>query len=229
MDGQNSVSMRASGPGASRAGRVPSFRWERLFWETGIEHVAGVDEVGRGALAGPLVAAAVVFPRSDGGALRSLRASIAGLQDSKRLDPARREVLAQRIARFALSVSIGAVPNWELDCVGLAAANRMAMERAIRGLATNPGALLLDACTVDHEAPQVGLIRGDVASLSIAAASIVAKVTRDAFMSDLDNLNPLYAFSVHKGYGTRQHLAALQQYGPGVFHRRSFGPVAALS
>jgi ribonuclease HII len=228
MDGQNIVSPRASGLGVSRARRVPSFRWERTFWETGIEHVAGVDEVGRGALAGPLVAAAVVFPRAVGGALRSLRASLVGLQDSKRLDPARREILAQRIGRLAQSVSVGAVPSWELDCVGLAAANRIAMERAISGLATVPGTLLLDACTVDHEAIQVGLIRGDAASLSIAAASIVAKVTRDALMSDLDSLNPLYAFGIHMGYGTRQHLAALNRYGPGLFHRRSFSPVAAL-
>lgn len=228
MDGHNSVSFRTVGPGVSCAGRVPSFRWERTFWEAGIHYVAGVDEVGRGALAGPLVAAAVVFPGTDGGALRSLRASLAGLQDSKRLAPARREVLADRIGRLALSISVGAVPSWELDRIGLAAANRIAMERAIRGLATVPGAVLLDACTVDHEATQVGLIRGDSASLSIAAASVVAKVTRDALMSDLDSLDPPYAFSVHKGYGTRQHLAALNRYGPGLFHRQSFGPVAAL-
>lgn len=211
-----------------RASRTPTFRWERSFWETGIECVAGVDEVGRGALAGPLVAAAVVFPRADGRALRSLRARLAGLQDSKSLEPARRVQLAERISRLALSVAVGAVPSWELDVLGLAAANRMAMERAVRGLAAVPEALLLDGCTVDHEAPQVGLVRGDAASLSIAAASVVAKVTRDALMIDLDSLDPVYAFATHKGYGTRQHLTALSMYGPGPFHRRSFAPVAAL-
>lgn len=208
---------------------MPTFSWERSFWERGIDYVAGVDEVGRGALAGPLVAAAVIFPGCEGRTLRSLRAGLRGLQDSKCLGPSRRTHLAERIGRLALAISVGAVPSWEIDLIGLSASNRLAMERAIWGLRTAPETLLLDACTVDHEAPQVGLIRGDAASLSIAAASVVAKVTRDALMADLDALDPNYGFHAHKGYGTREHLTALREHGPGPFHRRSFAPVAAVS
>ncbi|HEV2108448.1 MAG TPA: ribonuclease HII [Thermomicrobiales bacterium] len=223
------VDLPASVPRHIRGRAMPGFSWERSCWERGIDYVAGVDEVGRGALAGPLVAAAVIFPRSEGQRLRSLRAALRGLQDSKCLDPSRRAHLAERIGRLAVVTSVGAVPNWEIDHTGLAAANRLAMERAIWGLGISPETLLLDACTVDHEAPQVGLIRGDAASLSIAAASVVAKVTRDALMADLDVLNPNYGFHAHKGYGTRGHLSALREHGPGPFHRRSFAPVAAVS
>lgn len=208
---------------------APTLIWERRFWRDGLDVVAGVDEVGRGALAGPLVAAAVVFPACTEQAFRALRSTLRGVADSKRLDPTARSRLAARIEQVAVSISIGAVSSWELDAVGLSAANRMAMERAVWGLALPPDAILLDACTVDHAVPQVGLIRGDAISLSIAAASIVAKVTRDQLMDDLEEISAPYGFAAHKGYGTRQHLAALERFGPGPFHRRSFAPVALLT
>ena len=204
----------------------PSLAWERRFWNADFDLVAGVDEVGRGALAGPLVSAAVVFPRCEAGALRRMRAALRGVCDSKRLTGIQRRHLAECIQRTATFVSIGAVPSWELDAIGLSAANRLAMERAIWGLGVSPAAILLDACTIDHEAPQVGLVRGDAASLSIAAASIIAKVTRDEMMDDLGWREDPYGFAAHKGYGTKQHLAALARFGPGPFHRQTFAPVA---
>ncbi len=206
----------------------PSLAWERRFWQEGQTIIAGVDEVGRGAIAGPLVAAAVIFPSGEGGHLRTLRASLRGVCDSKRLDPLARLRLARRIETVASAVSIGAVPSWELDNIGLAAANRLAIERAVWGLNVAPQAILLDACTIDHDAPQVGLIRGDALSLSIAAASIVAKVTRDAIMEDLDEIVGSYGFALHKGYGTPNHLASLRLYGPCPYHRHTFAPVAEM-
>ena len=204
---------------------VPTLRWERAFWDSGCGPVAGVDEVGRGALAGPIVAAAVVFPTCEGVAMRRLRAMLRGVRDSKLLDPESRINLAARIMEQAEEVSLGAVPSWDIDVLGIAAANRIAMERAIAGLTVPPAALLLDAFTVDAAAPQCCLVRGDRQSVSIAAASIVAKVTRDALMCDLDALDDRYAFSIHKGYGTTSHLAALRRFGPGPSHRHSFAPV----
>ncbi|MBA2754091.1 MAG: ribonuclease HII [Chloroflexia bacterium] len=191
--------------------------------------VAGVDEVGRGALAGPIVAAAVVLPESDGPALRRLRAMLRGLRDSKLLDPGDRARLAARVLDVADGVGLGAVPSWDIDAVGIAAANRIVMERAIHSLPSSPGALLLDAFTTDSAMPQCALVRGDQHSVSIAAASIVAKVTRDALMADLDALDDRFGFAIHKGYGTPAHLAAIQRYGPGPSHRRSFGPVRDFS
>lgn len=212
-------------PRAGHRAGPPSLGWERHFWDAGFGVVTGVDEVGRGALAGPLLAAAVVLPSCSGAALRTMRSSLRGVYDSKQLTSAERNRLAARIEVIASAVSIGAVPSWELDLIGLAAANRLAMERAVHGLGTAPQVILLDACTIDHPAPQIGLIRGDTWSLSIAAASIVAKVTRDQLMDDLDALDCAYAFGTHKGYGTRHHLAVLARYGPSPYHRQTFAPV----
>jgi len=196
-------------PAVSRQARVgasPHLKHEIAFWQAGMRVVAGVDEVGRGALAGPLVAAAVVFPCCDGPALRRLRRALTGVRDSKQLTPERRRALL----------------------VPLAAANRLAMERAVSGLAIAVDALVLDALVVDLGLPQVGLIDGDARCLSIAAASIVAKVTRDQLMIDLDAHDPRYAFAAHKGYGSDLHQRRLREHGPGPHHRRCFGPVARL-
>jgi len=191
--------------------------------------VAGVDEVGRGALAGPIMAAAVIFPACDGPPMRRLRAMLRGIRDSKQVHPLVRLRLAGRIWEVAEGVGLSAVPAWDIDVLGIAAANRMAMERAVLALPMPPASLLLDAFTIDVAVPQYGLIRGDRHSLSIAAASIVAKVTRDALMADLDVLDDRYAFAVHKGYGTPDHLAAVHRFGPGPFHRRSFRPLREMS
>lgn len=200
-------------------------RWERQFWECGYVRVAGVDEVGRGALAGPLVAAAVILPAScqrssgPGGGWGAVR-------DSKTLLPARRTALADWIVDQGTLVSIAAVSCEELDGIGLAAANRCAMERAVDGLPKSADVLLLDATTVDLDTPQVGLIDGDAQCLSIATASIVAKVFRDAIMVAHDPAHPAYGFARHKGYGVPLHLQALATHGPCVLHRQSFAPVA---
>lgn len=195
---------------------------ERAFWRCGLERVAGVDEVGRGALAGPLVAAAVVLPACAGWELRRLRAALARVRDSKTLTPDQRESVLADVTDSAAGVAIGVVPPDELDAVGLGAANRLAMERAVLALADEPDALLLDACVVDLGLPQVGPIRADASCLSVAAASIVAKVARDRMMVDQCRLDPRYGFSLHKGYGTAVHLAALRRYGPSAIHRRCF-------
>jgi ribonuclease HII len=204
------------------AGGAPSLDHERAFWRAGLTRVAGVDEVGRGALAGPLVAAAVVLPACAGWELRRLRAALTAVRDSKALSPEQRSAILGTVEQTAASVAVGVVPPDELDTIGLAAANRLAMERAVLGLADEPEALLLDACVLDLGLPQVGPIRGDSLCLSIAAASIVAKVTRDRLMVAHDLLDPRYGFALHKGYGTTLHLAALRAHGPSPIHRRCF-------
>jgi ribonuclease HII len=206
----------------SRPATLPTLDLERAFWRAGLTRVAGVDEVGRGALAGPLVAAAVVLPARAGPGLRRLRAALVRVRDSKMLPPAERVAIREEVAAHAEAVGLGLVEADELDRIGLAAANRVAMERAVLALPDEPATLLLDACVVDLDLPQVGPIRGDALSLSIAAASIVAKVARDALMVAHDRRDPRYGFAAHKGYGTADHRAALRRHGPGPLHRRCF-------
>lgn len=204
--------------------RIDSLAWERQLWENGYRRIAGVDEVGRGALAGPLVAAAVILPPN----LREPQPDKSGwtaVRDSKTVSPRTRAYLAEWILDQGTIVSIAEVGCIELDAIGLAAANRCAMERAVKGLAIEPDMLLIDAMTIDHDCPQIGIIDGDAQSLSIAAASIVAKVHRDGIMADLDRLHPAYGFARHKGYGVPGHLTALAGHGPCIHHRQSFGPV----
>jgi ribonuclease HII len=211
-----------------RAQATPHFAHEQAFWREGLPIVAGVDEVGRGALAGPLVAAAVVFPACEGTILRRLRRTLANVRDSKLLSPEQRRAMVEPITAAACGVAVGIVEVEELDAVGLGAANRLAMERAVFGLASSVDVLMLDACVLDLGVPQVGLIDGDARCLSIAAASIVAKVARDQMMIDLDGDDDRYAFSLHKGYGSALHQDRLRQHGPGPHHRRCFGPIARL-
>ncbi|MCC6314755.1 MAG: ribonuclease HII [Thermomicrobiales bacterium] len=206
--------------------RDPDFAFERVFWRIGLRAVAGVDEVGRGALAGPLVAAAVVFPARRGNAIARLASDLDGVRDSKLLTPIRRVALLETIHAAAVAVGVGMTDSVELDAIGLAAANRIAMERAVLALPDEPDALLLDACTIDLGMPQVGPIDADAHCLSVAAASIVAKVTRDALMVAADAIEPRYGFAGHKGYGSAFHLAMLGEHGPCPLHRRSFAPVA---
>lgn len=201
---------------------APSLDAERAFWRADHTIVAGVDEVGRGALAGPLVAAAVVFGACAGWDLRRLRSNLAAVRDSKALSPEIRKTLLGQITACASSIAIGIVEAAELDQIGVGPANRIAMERAVMGLRENPHALLLDACVIDLGIPQVGPIRGDASSLSIAAASIVAKVTRDQIMCNHHEHDGRYHFAIHKGYGTALHLDAIRTHGPGPIHRRSF-------
>ncbi len=201
------------------------FHWERGFWHSGYELVAGVDEVGRGALAGPLVAAAVVFERATI-ARRSSRERIERfVRDSKVMTRESRDQSLIVIQECASWIGIGMVDCGEIDALGMTAANRLAMERAVFELGAEPDALLLDAFVTDLAMPQVGLIDGDARCLSVAAASIVAKVTRDRLMVKLHDTDCRYGFDQHVGYGTKAHLGALREFGPAEFHRRSFRPV----
>jgi ribonuclease HII len=192
-----------------------------------MRRVAGVDEVGRGAMAGPLVAAAVILPASEGWALRRLRAALTDVRDSKLLSPERRVELLDRIEQTAVAIGGGVVPVAELDAVGLGPANRMAMERAVFGLDVDVDALVIDACVLDLGCPQSGPIDGDALSTSVAAASIVAKVTRDRVMVALGQEDPRYGFELHKGYCSAFHKARLAEHGPCLHHRRCFSPVAS--
>lgn len=204
---------------------VSRFRWERVFWQAELDVVAGVDEVGRGALAGPLVAAAVVFDRACADR-RATRSEIERFVcDSKLMTREARERALIVIRQRASAIGIGMVECQEIDGLGMTVANRVAMERAVFDLALEPDALLIDALVTDLPMPQVGLIDGDAICLSVAAASIVAKVTRDRLMLDLHELDGRYGFDQHVGYGTKAHLTALRRYGPAAQHRRSFRPV----
>ncbi len=205
----------------------PDFEFEHAFWRAGIQCVAGVDEVGRGAIAGPLVAAAVVLPRCEGAALHELRARLADVRDSKLLRPGARRALLPVICGVAEAVAVGVVQADELDAIGLGPANRLAMERAVVNLPVAAEALLLDACVLDLGLPQVGMIDGDARCMSIAAASIVAKVTRDRFMVEAGATDRRYGFAEHKGYGTASHLDAVREHGAGPLHRRCFAPIRA--
>lgn len=197
---------------------------ERALWQAGYRLVAGVDEVGRGALAGPLVAAAVILPALVGPAGSEVT-GLDGIRDSKMLTPAQRETASELIRGLAVTIGIGIVPPLLVDRIGIVAANRLAMEDAILQLAVTPDAVLLDAGVTDLGHTQIGLIDGDARSLSIAAASIIAKVTRDRYMVEQDRLHPPYGFAAHKGYGVAGHLEALAHHGPCALHRRSFAPV----
>jgi ribonuclease HII len=201
--------------------RVPNVDHERWLWEHGFERVAGVDEAGRGALAGPLVAAAVVLPPC------SRTPNLLGaLRDSKLLSPTAREELRERVEALALGIGIAVIPAPVLDAAGLAAAGQLALCRAVAGLDPPPDFILADAYRLrEAPAPQLALIHGDTRCLSIAAASVVAKVTRDHLMAALHVSFPDYAFDRHKGYGTTGHRDRLTALGPCSEHRRSYAPV----
>lgn len=206
----------------------PGLAHEWALAGRGFRAVAGVDEAGRGAWAGPLVAAAVVLPAPTGPDDADLLAALLGVRDSKTLSPARRERLAPQIVAAARGVGVGCVESDELDRIGLGAANRLAWARAVAALPLAADYLLLDAFPLPGVAlPQTPIVRGESHSLSIAAASIVAKVCRDRLLRDLDARFPRYGFASHKGYGTAAHDRALGAHGPCPAHRRSFAPVAA--
>lgn len=188
----------------------------------GFRSIAGVDEVGRGALFGPVVAAAVILPARLSGLAK------AGLKDSKQLTREERERLNKRIRRMAIAVSVAEVDAETIDRVNIYQATRLAMLAAVQGLPVAPDHLLIDAMRLDHPCKQTKLFYGDALSLSIAAASVIAKVHRDALMRELDLLHPAYGLASHKGYGTPEHRRALVEHGPCALHRRTFAPVRAV-
>ena len=198
----------------------PTFATESSLVEQGYQLVAGIDEVGRGALAGPVMAAAVILPGHIDPSWLSL------VRDSKQLTPHRREALFSPIQEVAVAIGIGMVPAEEIDTHGILKATRLAMEQAASGLSCSPDFLLIDGIgLLDLSLPQRKVIGGDGLCLSIACASIIAKVTRDRLMVELDRAYPGYGLARHKGYGTKEHLARLGQFGPSPIHRRSFAPM----
>ena len=194
-------------------------REEKKLWAQGFRLLAGLDEAGRGPLAGPVVAAACILPP---------RFSLPGLNDSKKLSESKREKLYTQIRLQALDYSLGSAEPAEIDALNILEATRLAMKRALQGLKLHPHYLLLDALNLPLIAlPQLPLIGGDGLSASIAAASILAKVTRDHKMKELHSVYPAYGFNSNKGYGTADHMQALERIGPCPLHRRSFAPVSA--
>ena len=201
----------------------PTDLFETEARRCGYRLVAGLDEAGRGPLAGPVVAAAVILPR---------RCQLAGLNDSKQLTEMERERLYDEIRQRAVGIGVGQASEREIDAINILEATRLAMSRAIQALPAMPDYLLLDAIELSAVSlPQRAIIKGDTLSVSIAAASIVAKVTRDRLMGDYHRQYPQYNFQAHKGYGTAEHLRMLAEHGPCAIHRRSFRPVgeAALA
>ena len=193
-----------------------TLRYEKQAWGSGAVRVAGVDEVGRGSLFGPVVAAAVIL---DPGY------RVRGLRDSKLLPADRREVLAERIREHAIAWAIAAVDAARIDQINIYQASRVAMREAVVRLAPAADYLLIDALRLDCPLPQQAIIHGDALSASIAAASILAKVERDRMMCEWDAVFPAYGLASHKGYSTLRHLSALTEHGPSPLHRQSFAPV----
>jgi ribonuclease HII len=214
------IATRGAAPRRRRA-PVPGLRHERPHWDAGAV-VAGVDEVGRGAWAGPVTYAAVVLPRDR---------RMYKLRDSKLLPPPERTRLAARLQHFALAVGIGHAGNDEIDRLGMSEAIRRAARRAVDALPLRPDVLLLDGnwdFLAGYGTHNERLVRGDSRSASIAAASIVAKVTRDRLMVEACPGYPAYGFSSNKGYPSPDHVAALDRHGPCPLHRRSWAPIAGL-
>ncbi len=204
-------------------------RHEQEAWQAGFRHVAGVDEAGRGPLAGPVVAAAVAFDKE----FLETEADqfLAGLTDSKKLPAARREYFFARITSCAQArVGVGSASVEEIERLNILNATHLAMARALAQLAPLPDLALVDGLPVKGlPVPHRAIVGGDAASLSIAAASVIAKVTRDRWMATLAAEYPAYGFERHKGYGTPEHLAALRRHGPCPAHRKGFAPVAQLT
>ena len=193
--------------------------FENELYNNEINFIAGIDEVGRGPLVGPVVTAAVILPKD----FYDER-----INDSKKLTEKKRELLYDVIMENALSVGIGMSSPEVIDEINILNATKKAMIEAINNLSVKPEHLLIDAVKLDIDIPQTSIIKGDAKSESIAAASIIAKVTRDRMMVELDKKYPMYDFKHNKGYGTKKHIEALYKYGPLKEHRKSFAPVSEL-
>lgn len=199
----------------------PNLEFETALWEANLAYLAGIDEAGRGALAGPVAAAATILPPDP-----AIIGQLKGVRDSKELTPHQRGYWSSKLPHLVLSYGIGFASPSEIDKYGIVPATQLAAERALASLSIKPQHLLLDYLFLPNtDIPQTSLIKGDARSLSIAAASIFAKTTRDAFMSKLDSCYPVYGFSSHKGYCTARHVEALEHWGPSPIHRITFKPV----
>ncbi len=193
--------------------------FENELYNKGIKYIAGIDEVGRGPLIGPVVTAAVILP---------VDYFDERIQDSKKLTEKKRELLYDVIMENALSVGIGMSSNEVIDEINILVATKKAMIEAVNNLSIKPEHLLIDAVKLDIDIPQTSIIKGDAKSLSIAAASIIAKVTRDRMLIELDKKHPEYDFKHNKGYGTKKHIEAINKYGILKEHRKSFEPIKSI-
>ncbi len=193
--------------------------YENKLYEEGIEYIAGVDEVGRGPLVGSVITAAVILPKDYNNDK---------INDSKKLTEKKRNELYEEIMNHAIAVSIGESTNEVIDKINILEATKVAMKKAINNLSVKPQHVLIDAVKLDIDIPSTSIIKGDTKSISIAAASIIAKVTRDRMMYELDKIHPEYDFAHNKGYGTKKHIEALYKYGVLKEHRRSFEPVTSI-
>jgi ribonuclease HII len=195
------------------------YQYENELYEKGVKYIAGVDEAGRGPLAGPVVAAAVILKKG---------ATFKYVNDSKQLTEKQRELALVEIKENALSIGIGICSVDEIDLINIYRASREAMISAIRQLKIKPDFLLIDAMPMEIDIPLLSIIKGDTLSVSIAAASIVAKTTRDGYMMEMDKIFPEYGFKNHKGYGTKEHLEAIKTYGITPIHRKTYEPIKSL-
>lgn len=197
---------------------IPDLRLEKIFWKSGLANIGGMDEAGRGALAGPVTVGAVILPN-----LPRLSRTLSGVRDSKQMTPGQRDRWAVTIREIARAWSLGWASSDEIDSIGISAATRLAAERALASLSLVPDHLLTDFnLKPDTEIPITSIVKGDQKSLSIAAASVLAKTARDAHMLELEKQYPEYGFAQHKGYGTSIHRAALERFGHSPVHRKTF-------
>ena len=195
---------------------IDNYKYEKELIKNGINLIGGVDEVGRGPLVGPVVTACVILP---------LNYKLEGLTDSKKISEKKREEYFEIIKKDALGIGIGIVKEKEIDKINIYEATKKAMKLAISNCNIRPEHVLIDAMKLDLDIPSTSIIKGDLLSLSISAASVIAKVTRDKMMYDLDKKYPMYNFKNNKGYPTKDHLEAIKKYGIIKEHRKSYGPV----
>lgn len=196
---------------------MDNYKYELQLISDGINLIGGIDEVGRGPLIGPVVAACVILP---------LNYKLDGLTDSKKLTEKKRDYYYEIIRRDALDIGIGVVDEKVIDDINIYEATKRAMIMAVNNLSIRPEHLLIDAMKLDIDIPFTSIIKGDRYSLTISAASVIAKVTRDKMMYDLDKIYPMYDLKNNKGYGTKKHISAIEEYGITKYHRLSFNPVS---
>jgi len=200
--------------------KIDLYKYEKELWESGVNYIGGVDEVGRGPLIGPVVTACVVLPKDF---------ALEGLTDSKKLTEKKREEYYDYIIEHALSVSIGMMDEKVIDDVNIYEATKLAMYEAINNSKVKPEHVLIDAMKLEDLAiPSTSIIKGDAKSISIAAASVIAKVTRDRMMIELDEKYPMYGFKSHKGYPTKKHVEAIEKYGLIDGYRKTFKPISQM-
>ena len=196
---------------------IDNYKYERNLFNKGINLIAGVDEVGRGPLIGPVVAAAVILPKDY---------KLEGLTDSKKLSEKKREYFYEIIKKDALAIGIGVIDEKRIDEINIYEATKEAMCEAINNLKIKPEHILIDAMPLDLDIPTTSIIKGDLLSITISAASVIAKVTRDHMLYEMDKEYPMYDLKNNKGYGTKKHLEAIKQYGITKYHRLSYKPVS---